>query len=53
MNNIVVDLVSTDNLFNFKYKFTNDISEDNLDSEIYSNIGHTCEYFEVYDFQRR
>ena len=32
MNNIGVDRVSTDNVFNFKYKFDNDISEDNSDT---------------------
>ena len=45
MNNIGVDRGSKDNLFNFKYNFDNDLTEDNSGSAIYNEIGYTCEFF--------
>ena len=53
MNNIGVDRGSKDNLFNFKYNFDNDLTEDNSGSAIYNDIGHTCEYFELDGFQQK
>ena len=51
MNNIGVDRVSTDNNYDFKYKFND--STDNNNINIYHEVGHTCKYIELEEFQKK
>ena len=53
MNNIGVDRVRTDNFFNFKYKFDDESTENNQTATIYNNIGHTCDYVDLNEFQEK
>ena len=52
MNNIGVDRVCTDNNYDFKYKF-NDSTDNNNNINIYHEVGHTCNYIELEDFQQK
>ena len=50
MNNIDLDRVRSDTIYNLKSNFSNDSSENDDNSLLYNNNGHTCDYFDINDF---
>ena len=53
MNNIGLDHIYGNNIFNFKHTFSNnsDDSDDNI--SIYNRVGHSCDYFEIEQFSTK
>ena len=49
MNNIGLDHIHSNNMYNFKDIFTDDSNEDDSVS-IYNRVGHSCNYFDIEQF---
>ena len=53
MNNIDLDRVRNDKIYNFKNNFSNDSSDKDDNTILYNNIGHTCDYIDIFDFSNK
>ena len=53
MNNIGVDRIRTDNSYDFKNNFNNNINEEQETVSIYGDTGHTCNYFDIEEFTEK
>ena len=52
MNNIGIDRVCTDKNYDFKNIF-NDFTDNDKNINIYNEVGHTCNYLDIDDFQQK
>ena len=52
MNNIGLDHIRNDFIYNFKHSF-NDYNDDIDNSSPYYNIGHNCEYYDIEKFSEK
>ena len=53
MNNIDLDRVREDKIYNFKSNYSNDSSDKDDNTLLYNNVGHTCDYIDIHDFSNK
>ena len=45
MNNIGLDHIYSNNMYDFKDKFADNLNDNGDNTSIYNHVGHSCEYF--------